>query len=101
MAWGDTTEEQGWFTLHSHILLWIVNFDHLVTMLWSNKEDIREKAKTELLKYFEKLYVLLMTSERRNLCIRNLARNPVNVLDNQEMFLLKTVVVLICVETKH
>ena len=32
MAWGDTTKEQGRFTLHSHILLWIVNFDHLVTM---------------------------------------------------------------------
>ena len=33
----------------------IVNVDHLVKMLWSNKEEIREKAKTELLKYFERI----------------------------------------------
>ena len=88
MAWGDTTEEQGWFTLHSHILLWIVNFDHLVTMLWSNKEDIREKAKTELLKYFENImcstydireeeFVHKKFSKKTSECIRQSGDVPV------------------------
>ena len=54
VAWGDTTEEQGRFTLHAHILLFIKDFDRLISMLWSTKQDIREKAKAELIDYFEK-----------------------------------------------
>jgi hypothetical protein len=55
LAWGDTTEEQGRLTLHAHILLFIKNFDRLRSLLWSDKEEIREKAKSELIKYFEKV----------------------------------------------
>jgi len=48
-------EEQGRLTLHAHILLFIKNFDRLRSLLWSDKEEIREKAKAELIKYFEKV----------------------------------------------
>ena len=55
LAWGDTTEEQGRLTLHAHILLFIKNFYRLRSMLWSDEEEIREKARAELIKYFEKV----------------------------------------------
>jgi len=55
LAWCDTTEEQGRFTLHSHILLFIKHFDRLVIMLWSDDEDLKKQAKEELLKYFQKI----------------------------------------------
>jgi hypothetical protein len=42
--WYDTTEEQARFTLHSHILLFIALFDALITLLWSNCENVREEA---------------------------------------------------------
>ena len=54
-AWCDTTEEQGCFTLHSHILLFIKSFDQLMTLLCSEKEQTKIKAKTELLDYFRKI----------------------------------------------
>ena len=55
LAWCDTTEEQGGFTLHSHILWFIKDFDRLVIMLWSDDEDLKKQAKEELLKYFQKI----------------------------------------------
>ena len=54
-AWCDTTEEQGRFTLHSHILLFIKYFDQLMTLLWSENEETKTKAKKELLEYFQKI----------------------------------------------
>jgi hypothetical protein len=53
MGWCDTTEEQARYTLHSHILLFIAQFDWLISLLWSDSEHIRRKAKDELTKYME------------------------------------------------
>jgi hypothetical protein len=55
LAWCETTEEQGRFTLHAHILLFIKNFDRLVTLLWSENEDLKKQAKEELLRYFQSI----------------------------------------------
>jgi hypothetical protein len=53
MGWCDTTEEQARYTLHSHVLLFIAQFDWLISLLWSDSEHIRRKAKEELTKYME------------------------------------------------
>jgi len=45
LGWSDTTEEQERKSLHSHILLFIVLFDRLITTLWSTSEEVRRKAK--------------------------------------------------------
>jgi hypothetical protein len=39
--------------LHSHVLLFIAQFDQLISLLWSDSEHIRRKAKEELTKYME------------------------------------------------
>jgi hypothetical protein len=41
LGWSDTTEEQARYTLHSHVLLFIANFDALIGMLWSSSEDTK------------------------------------------------------------
>jgi hypothetical protein len=43
LGWSDTTEEQARYTLHSHVLLFIANFDALIGMLWSSSEDTKKK----------------------------------------------------------
>jgi hypothetical protein len=53
-GWCDTTEEQARYTLYSHILLFIVMFDALVTLLWSNCEKFREEAQKELVEFLKK-----------------------------------------------
>jgi hypothetical protein len=55
LGWADATEEQARKSLHSHMLLFIANFDRLIIMLWSDKEEIRECAKEELLAYFKQV----------------------------------------------
>jgi len=54
-AWGDAVEEQGRKSLHSHMIVFIENFDRLITMLWSNDTHTRDCAKDEILSYFEKV----------------------------------------------
>jgi hypothetical protein len=54
LGWCDTTEEQARFLLHSHVLLFISEFDALVSMLWSNCDTIREAAQKELTTYMMK-----------------------------------------------
>jgi hypothetical protein len=53
MGWCNTTEEQARYTLHSHVLLFIAQFDQLISLLWLDSEHIRRKAKDELTKYME------------------------------------------------
>ena len=47
LGWSDTTEEQAKFTLHYHVLLFISEFDTLVSLLWSKNEKVRDEAKKE------------------------------------------------------
>jgi hypothetical protein len=54
LGWCGTTEEQARFSLHSHVLLFIAEFDALVSMLWSNCDTIREAAHKELTTYMIK-----------------------------------------------
>jgi hypothetical protein len=44
LGWSDTTEEQVRYTLHSHVLLFIANFDALIGMLWSSSEDTKKST---------------------------------------------------------
>ncbi len=46
--------EQGRKTLHSHVLLFIALFDRLISLLWSDSEDVRKLAKEELIRYMSK-----------------------------------------------
>jgi hypothetical protein len=54
LGWSDTTEEQSKFTLYSHVLLFISEFDTLVSLLWSKNEKVRDEAKKELERYMKK-----------------------------------------------
>ena len=55
IAWGDAAEEQGRKSLHSHMMLYIKDFDRLMTLLWSEDEEIRFRARKQILDYFEKI----------------------------------------------
>jgi hypothetical protein len=48
LGWCDTTEEQARFSLHSHVLLFIDEFDVLVNMLWSTCDTVKEEAQKKL-----------------------------------------------------
>jgi hypothetical protein len=48
MGWYDTTEEQARYTLHSHVLLLIAQFDRLISLLWLGSEQIRKKPRMNL-----------------------------------------------------
>jgi hypothetical protein len=54
LGWCDPTEEQARISLHSHVLLFIAEFDALVSMLWSDCDTIREAAQKELTTYMMK-----------------------------------------------
>ena len=56
-GWSDTTEEQAKFTLHSHVILFIAEFDTLVSLLWSKNDKVRDEAKKELEAYMKKNHV--------------------------------------------
>ena len=53
LAWCDTTEEQARYTLHSHVLLFIHEFDEVINLLWSEEESVRCAAKSELVEYMK------------------------------------------------
>ena len=52
-AYGNACEEQSRYTIHSHICVWIENFNILRELLFHKDNDVREKARTELTRYFE------------------------------------------------
>jgi hypothetical protein len=43
--------------LHSHVLLFISEFDTLVSLLWSKNEKVRDEAKKELERYMKKTII--------------------------------------------
>ena len=55
LAYADCCEEQARYTLHSHILIWIENFNAVRNLLFHNDEQIRNSAKTELENYFQSI----------------------------------------------
>ena len=48
LAYADCCEEQARYTLHSHISVWIENFNEVRDLLFSENTDIRHKARSEL-----------------------------------------------------
>ena len=54
-AYADCCEEQARFTLHSHISIWIENFNDTRNLLFDDNETIRQEAKKELELYFSKI----------------------------------------------
>ena len=54
-AYADCCEEQARFTLHSHISIWIENFNDTRNLLVHENETIRQNAKSELELYFNKI----------------------------------------------
>jgi hypothetical protein len=54
LGFSDTSEEQGRKTLHSHVLLFIALFDRLISLLWSDSENVRKLVKEELIQYMSK-----------------------------------------------
>ena len=55
LAYADCCEEQARYTLHSHISIWIENFNNVRNLLFHNDEQIRNSAKTELENYFQSI----------------------------------------------
>ena len=52
LAYADCCEEQARYTLHSHISVWIENFNEVRNLLFHSSENIRNKARNELENYF-------------------------------------------------
>jgi len=52
LAYADCCEEQARYTLHSHISVWIKDFNTVRNLLFCNDIDTSTKAKMELQKYF-------------------------------------------------
>jgi hypothetical protein len=59
LGWCDTTEEQARFLLHSHVLLFI-EFDALVSMLWSNCDMVRESGTKRTYSVYDENHVLYL-----------------------------------------
>ena len=55
LAYADCCEEQARFTLHSHISIWIENFNETRNLLFHESKTIRQEAKKELELYFDKI----------------------------------------------
>ena len=53
LAYADCCEEQARYTLHSHISIWIKNFNGVRDLLFHENAGIRQKAKDELENYFQ------------------------------------------------
>ncbi|MGH7955325.1 MAG: hypothetical protein ACREOZ_05125, partial [Gloeomargaritales cyanobacterium] len=51
LAWGEACEEQGRFTLHSHMLVWIEDFNNIRMKIFSPIEKDRDLARQCLLRY--------------------------------------------------
>ena len=56
LAYADSCEEQARYTLHSHILVWIENFNNVRDLLFHEDESI----KNQLLKYFKVILRILL-----------------------------------------
>ena len=54
-AYANCCEEQARFTLHSHISIWIENFNNTHNLLFHENETIRQDTKKELELYFSKI----------------------------------------------
>ena len=53
LAYADCCEEQARYTLHSHISVWIKDFNKVISLLFHGNDTIRSKAKSELEMYFQ------------------------------------------------
>ena len=55
LAYGDSCEEQARYTLHSHISIWIENFNTVRDLVYHEDESIRLLAIQRLERYFAKI----------------------------------------------
>ena len=53
IAYVDACEEQGRKTLHSHMNIWIKDFNKVQEAIFSKNQTVQEAAKTELEDYFK------------------------------------------------
>ena len=53
LAYADCCEEQARYTLHSHISVWIKDFNDIRNLLFHDDRCISNRAKTELEEYFQ------------------------------------------------
>ena len=51
-AYVDCCEEQARYTLHSHITVWVENFNDIRNLLFHEDEEIKRRAIHEIEKYF-------------------------------------------------
>ena len=51
-AYADCCEEQARYTLHSHITVWVKNFNDVRNLLFHSNREIRERAVNEMQSYF-------------------------------------------------
>ena len=54
-AFANACEEQSRFTLHSHIVVWIKNFNKVRELMFHDNDAIRKKAQDEIISYFTKV----------------------------------------------
>ena len=55
LVYADCCEEQARYTLHSHISVWIENFNEVRNKLHHHKESVRNIARKELENYFQSI----------------------------------------------
>ena len=55
IAYADACEEQARYTLHSHMCIWIKDFNKVQDLIFHDNILVREKARVELKIYFEKI----------------------------------------------
>ena len=51
IAYGGTVEEQDRFTLHIHLLTWLMNFNHVRDNMFSEDLGVRDKARGCMVQY--------------------------------------------------
>ena len=55
LAYGDSCEEQARFTLHSHISVWIQDFNTIRNLIYHENEKLRLLAIQRLERYFDRI----------------------------------------------
>jgi len=55
IAFADCCEEQARYTLHSHISIWIKDFNKVRRLLFNSNQEVARKAQQELELYFDKI----------------------------------------------
>ena len=55
LAYGDSCEEQARYTLHSHISVWLKDFNTVRNLVYNEDESIRLSAIQQLEKYFDRI----------------------------------------------